>query len=88
MKRSVITFGTIISVMVVSAAGGQDKTRVERDLIGEKEIPADAYYGVQTARALENFQISGSRSITIPGSSKRGRSSSWRRPGRTRTSAP
>ncbi|HEX5000037.1 MAG TPA: aspartate ammonia-lyase [Terriglobia bacterium] len=34
-------------------------TRIEKDLLGEKEIPADAYYGVQTARALENFQISG-----------------------------
>ena len=35
------------------------KTRIEKDLLGEKEVPADAYYGVQTARALENFQISG-----------------------------
>jgi aspartate ammonia-lyase len=34
-------------------------TRTERDLLGEKQIPATAYYGVQTARALENFQISG-----------------------------
>jgi aspartate ammonia-lyase len=34
-------------------------TRTEKDLLGSKEIPADAYYGVQTARALENFQISG-----------------------------
>ncbi len=34
-------------------------TRMEKDLLGEKEIPGDAYYGVQTARALENFQISG-----------------------------
>lgn len=33
--------------------------RVERDLLGEKEIPGNAYYGVQTARALENFQLSG-----------------------------
>jgi aspartate ammonia-lyase len=33
-------------------------TRTEKDLLGEKEVPADAYYGVQTARALENFQIS------------------------------
>jgi aspartate ammonia-lyase len=33
--------------------------RVERDLLGEKQVPADAYYGVQTERALENFQISG-----------------------------
>ena len=35
------------------------QARTEKDLLGEKEIPADAYYGVQTARALENFQLSG-----------------------------
>ena len=35
------------------------QTRTERDLLGEKQIPADAYYGVQTARALENFLVSG-----------------------------
>ena len=34
-------------------------TRIEHDLLGVKEIPADAYHGVQTARALENFHISG-----------------------------
>src|SRR4030081_700557 len=34
-------------------------TRVERDLLGEKSVPAAAYYGVQTARGLENFHISG-----------------------------
>src|SRR3954471_54876 len=34
-------------------------TRTESDLLGEKKIPADAYYGVQTARALENFMVSG-----------------------------
>ena len=33
-------------------------TRTEQDLLGKKQVPADAYYGVQTARALENFQIS------------------------------
>jgi len=33
-------------------------TRLEHDLLGEK-ASADAYYGVQTARALENFHISG-----------------------------
>ena len=33
--------------------------RIERDLLGEKAIPDAAYYGVQTARALENFHISG-----------------------------
>src|SRR6187401_2455984 len=35
------------------------KTRTEHDLIGTKEVPAEAYYGVHTARALENFRISG-----------------------------
>jgi len=34
-------------------------SRTERDLLGERVIPGDAYYGVQTARALENFDISG-----------------------------
>ena len=34
-------------------------TRKEHDLLGPKEVPSDAYYGVQTARALENFHISG-----------------------------
>src|SRR3979490_1012764 len=34
-------------------------TRVERDLLGEKIVPAAPSYGVQTVRALENFHISG-----------------------------
>jgi aspartate ammonia-lyase len=34
-------------------------TRIEHDLLGDLAVPADAYYGVQTARALENFRISG-----------------------------
>ena len=32
--------------------------RIEHDLLGQKSIPDDAYYGVQTARAMENFRIS------------------------------
>src|SRR5688572_7587506 len=40
-------------------AGPAGPTRTEHDLLGDKEVPGDAYYGVQTARALENFQISG-----------------------------
>ncbi len=35
------------------------QTRIERDLLGEKQVPADAYYGIQTTRALENFRITG-----------------------------
>jgi aspartate ammonia-lyase len=34
-------------------------TRTEKDLLGEKQVPANAYYGVQTLRGIENFQISG-----------------------------
>jgi fumarate hydratase, class II len=34
------------------------QTRVERDSLGELRVPADAYYGVQTMRAKENFPIS------------------------------
>jgi fumarate hydratase class II len=33
--------------------------RIEKDSLGERKIPADAYYGVQTQRAIENFPISG-----------------------------
>lgn len=33
--------------------------RVETDLLGEKKIPADSYYGIQTTRAVENFPITG-----------------------------
>jgi aspartate ammonia-lyase len=35
--------------------------RVERDPLGELQVPANAYYGVQTERAVENFPISGLR---------------------------
>ncbi|HSL19528.1 MAG TPA: aspartate ammonia-lyase [Methylomirabilota bacterium] len=36
-------------------------TRTEHDLLGEREVPADALYGVQTLRAVENFPITGIR---------------------------
>ena len=42
-------------------------TRTEKDLLGSKEVPADAYYGVQTLRALENFKISGTLINQYPG---------------------
>ena len=49
------------------AQASTGKTRAEKDLLGEKEIPADAYYGVQTARGLENFQLSGVEINQYPG---------------------
>lgn len=35
------------------------KYRIEHDSLGERQVPADAYYGVQTLRALQNFPITG-----------------------------
>ena len=34
-------------------------TRKEHDLLGERDVPAESYYGVQTLRAMENFNITG-----------------------------
>jgi aspartate ammonia-lyase len=41
-------------------------TRIEKDFLGEKEIPDDAYYGVQTLRGKENFHITGIPMATEP----------------------
>jgi aspartate ammonia-lyase len=35
------------------------RQRIERDSLGDRELPAEVYYGIQTARAVENFPISG-----------------------------
>lgn len=42
-----------------------DTFRIETDYLGEMKVPADAYYGVQTARAVENFPISGQTSQAV-----------------------
>jgi len=64
MKRAAVIAIILLSLSAhVSAPaqpnGRQAGTRTEKDLLGPKQVPADAYYGVQTARALENFKISG-----------------------------
>ena len=41
--------------------GAPGSTRTEKDSLGIKEIPAHVYYGIQTARAVENYPISGMR---------------------------
>ena len=40
--------------------------RIESDLLGEKQVPCEALYGVQTARAIENFKISGRKLSEFP----------------------
>ena len=59
---------TMISTVGLPAGGyaihpwtgsGQMKYRTEHDSVGDKKVPEDAYYGVQTLRAVENFRITG-----------------------------
>lgn len=42
------------------------KYRTEKDLLGEKKVPIEAYYGIHTQRAIENFCISNSTINNIP----------------------
>ena len=44
----------------------ESKFRVESDLIGELQVPIDAYYGVQTQRAINNYKISNTRMCDYP----------------------
>jgi aspartate ammonia-lyase len=46
--------------------------RTEHDFLGEREIPNDLYYGVQTLRAKENFDITGIPLSTQPAFIKAG----------------
>jgi aspartate ammonia-lyase len=59
MMKKLISYVTLTCFLLIPSVRAQEKVRVEKDLLGEKQVPADAYYGVQTARALENFKISG-----------------------------
>lgn len=70
MRLSLLGMSRLATILAVAAplVGGMaqqtaqsstGQTRTEHDLLGEKQVPADAYYGVQTERALENFQLSG-----------------------------
>jgi len=57
-------FKSLPLLLLIQYAPAQ--TRTEKDLLGEKQIPNDAYYGVQTLRALENFQVSGVKTNFYP----------------------
>jgi aspartate ammonia-lyase len=61
------TLGVAAACAWTGIAFAQGKTRTEKDLLGEKQIPAQAYYGVQTMRGMENFQISGIAINHYPG---------------------
>ncbi|MBL7865326.1 MAG: aspartate ammonia-lyase [Cyclobacteriaceae bacterium] len=59
MKYNFIKPIATLALTACSLTVSAQATRTEKDLLGEKQIPANAYYGVQTMRALENFQVSG-----------------------------
>src|SRR5579864_2071704 len=58
--------GFLLASVLFSGWKGLAQTRTEKDLLGEKQIPDSAYYGVQTARALENFQVSSMKTDYFP----------------------
>ena len=55
------------------------RTRVETDTLGRKSLPASAYYGIETQRAVESFPISGLRSpaVLIEAGAKIKRAAAW-----------
>ncbi len=54
-----LKFAVLAMLILVSSVVSAQEFRTEHDLLGEMQIPAEAYYGIQAARAMENFQISG-----------------------------
>jgi aspartate ammonia-lyase len=56
----------LLAAFLILGLSSYAQFRTEKDLLGEKQIPSDAYYGVQTARALENFQVSGVKTNFYP----------------------
>jgi len=68
--RGIARFLALTAVAALMARGVTAQTvppRLEHDLLGDKEGPGDAYYGVQTMRALENFALSGVKINHYPG---------------------
>ena len=65
---NIIKVSKLLSLLMLAGLqyAAAQTTRTEKDLLGEKQIPSDAYYGVQTIRALENFQISGVKTNFYP----------------------
>ena len=64
---SKISYAHFTRIFVTITAMKNITHRIEHDLLGEREIPADKYYGIHTLRALENFPISGMTIQSYPG---------------------
>ena len=61
-----VAFILLLTAGPVVAKESTDATRMEHDLLGDKAVPATAYYGVQTARAIETARSPAARCRTIP----------------------
>ena len=48
-----------LRVVNVAAQYESGRTRIEKDLLGQREVPHEVYYGIQTMRGIENFTVSG-----------------------------
>ncbi len=55
-RRMRVTTNQVVGASAQYASG---ETRLEHDLLGERDVPDEYYYGVQTLRGLENFNITG-----------------------------
>ena len=61
-----ITGLVMLFLLAGSTMFAQGKFRTETDLLGDIKVPADAYYGAQAARAMNNFKISGQYTNDYP----------------------
>jgi aspartate ammonia-lyase len=59
MKKNYLLIGLLAISVIIGNGVYSQEFRTETDLLGEIKVPADAYYGAQAARGMENFQISG-----------------------------
>ena len=55
-----------VNVQNVATQYVSGATRLEHDLLGEREIPEEYFYGIQTSRAIENFNISNEKLSSYP----------------------
>ena len=62
-RRIQQTNSRVINSLALYKSG---QTRMEHDLLGDRKVPFEAYYGIQTLRAMENFNISGSCLCLFP----------------------
>ena len=66
MKTKIFFLSLLLFLFFTGESLTAQKTRTEQDLLGKIDVPADAYYGAQAARAMDNFKISGQYTNDYP----------------------